>query len=578
MGENAAATGATVALASSFMLYRLYQSILPKPIPGIAYDEAAAKSPLGDLPAMLRQNTGSTMDWIAKRARQHNDPLCQLFLQPLSQPMLVLSDFRESQDILMRRSREWDRTDWSIEIFKGVVPEHHINLKLGDQWKTQRRLLQDLMSPEFLNNVAGPNIWASTKTLLTLWAEKARIADGRAFSVVDDIYYVALDAVLAFSFGTAFPHRSLVPQLKLLQDLGDKSLEHTKNENPQDVAVFKEAPLDETLQATLHISTQVGAALQNVSVSLSYFMQGFSSSNRKLRKAREQQIYNEIAKAVARRQQQEKGREAEVRSAVDLMVDRETWLAEKEGRKPEYFSPVMRDEVMGFVVAGHDTSSTTLLWGLKLLADHPESQKKLKEALLAGHPAAAAEERLPTAHEIASTNIPYLSAVIEEVLRCGCTVPALERQCNQDTMVLGHPVPKGTMMLLLSTGPSFNEPRFEVKEELRNESCRAAGQDRQWDPEGMDQFRPERWLKEEDGEIVFDSTAGPTLPFGLGLRGCFGRRLAYLELRIIITLLFWSFDEFMKCPEHLSSYEAVDEITHKPKMCYVKLKTKQTGA
>jgi cytochrome P450 len=87
----------------------------------------------------------------------------------------------------------------------------------------------------------------------------------------------------------------------------------------------------------------------------------------------------------------------------------------------------------------------------------------------------------------------------------------------------------------------------------------------------MDAFRPERWL-DESGD--FDSQAGPTIPFGLGTRGCYGRRLAYLEMRIVITLLIWNF-ELQSCPKEVSSYDTKETLTLKPQQCYVRLR--QTG-
>ena len=46
----------------------------------------------------------------------------------------------------------------------------------------------------------------------------------------------------------------------------------------------------------------------------------------------------------------------------------------------------------------------------------------------------------------------------------------------------------------------------------------------------------------EKGGEVFDSTAGPQLAFGLGPRGCYGRRMAFLQLRIFTVLLIWKFE------------------------------------
>lgn len=88
----------------------------------------------------------------------------------------------------------------------------------------------------------------------------------------------------------------------------------------------------------------------------------------------------------------------------------------------------------------------------------------------------------------------------------------------------------------------------------------------------MGEFKPERWMKEEgeEGERVFDPAAGPLLTFGLGVRGCFGRKMAYLKLRLLLVLVVWNF-ELGVCPEGLSGYEAVDKLTHMPQQCYVRL-------
>jgi cytochrome P450 len=185
---------------------------------------------------------------------------------------------------------------------------------------------------------------------------------------------------------------------------------------------------------------------------------------------------------------------------------------------------------------------------------------------------------MPSPEEISHTAVHYLDAVVEEILRCAGTVPILERQCTQDTTLLGHHIPKGTTVLMPTRGHTFTEPGFIVSEKLRSSSSQAAAREhgiRRWETEGMDAFSPERWLVKDakTGDMTYDSTAGPTIPFGLGIRGCFGRKLAYIELRIFITLIVWNFD-LLKCSQDLSGYDAVDQLTHKPRDCFVRLSSR----
>lgn len=227
-------------------------------------------------------------------------------------------------------------------------------------------------------------------------------------------------------------------------------------------------------------------------------------------------------------------------------------------------------ETLGFIVAGHDTTSTTLCWGVKLLADHPSVQQRVRNDLQAAFPEAKAEGRLPSVAEITKASIPYLEATMEEILRVGNTVPIIDRDAVQDTTLLGHFVPKGTHVFFLNTGPSFLEPAFDIDESLRSPQAARDSKVGVWAAEDIGAFRPSRWLANENGKEVFNSQAGPINGFGLGLRGCYGRRLAYLELRLLLTVFLWTF-EFHKCPEELSLYDAVDGVVHGPKKCYVRL-------
>ena len=178
------------------------------------------------------------------------------------------------------------------------------------------------------------------------------------------------------------------------------------------------------------------------------------------------------------------------------------------------------------------------------------------------------------------------------------TAPGQVRDATCDTEILGYRIPKGTTVFCLSNGPSFMSAPFIVDENLRSGSSRDAKERTGvWDVTDMKLFLPERWLAlGENGEEVFDPRAGPNVQFGFGPRGCFGecpafkpanlshrllihtdhdslfsgRRLAEMELRLVIVLLVWTFD-LQPTPEELSGYGATDGLTHMPHQCFVRL-------
>jgi cytochrome P450 len=64
--------------------------------------------------------------------------------------------------------------------------------------------------------------------------------------------------------------------------------------------------------------------------------------------------------------------------------------------------------------------------------------------------------------------------------------------------------------------------------------------------------------------------AGPSLAFGLGPRGCFGRKFALQEVKIQFALIVWHF-KLLKTPPELSGYNAVQRFAREPTQCYVRL-------
>jgi cytochrome P450 len=182
--------------------------------------------------------------------------------------------------------------------------------------------------------------------------------------------------------------------------------------------------------------------------------------------------------------------------------------------------------------------------------------------------------------DIINSKVPYLDAFIEEVLRMSSPIAVVSKEALRDMPILGHLVPKGTLIMLTTRGPTINYRGAPVDEATRSESSKKHVSDGLGDwaecEYPADRFHPERWLKSventQHGEVTHDSKAGPFLSFSTGTRGCWGRRLAYLELRLITTLLVWNF-AFEPLPQELHDWDAVDELFTKPKHSRVILKS-----
>lgn len=310
-----------------------------------------------------------------------------------------------------------------------------------------------------------------------------------------------------------------------------------------------------------------------------HWLISLTPSYRRANAHKERLIGERLEDAKARllnRGDQNEGGFAGITSAVDHMVRREAQAAAREDRAPQHDSASAKDEMFGFLIAGHDTTATTLMWAVKHMTESPGVQRKLR-AVLQGAFGAGGDGGVPTAEQISTANIPYLDAVVEEMARCAVTTPAATRRAVRDTTLLGHTIPKGVDVFMMANGPGYRAPNTlneSIPEHARSASSRA-NKDRAvppWDPEDITTFKPERWIKTDGrGAEVFDVHSGPVLQFGGGLRGCFGKKMAYLEMKIFIALLVWTFD-LETVPEKLGGFEAFDSLTHKPKQCYVVLK------
>ena len=76
-----------------------------------------------------------------------------------------------------------------------------IVMRTNDQWRHNRGLVNDAMSPRFLSNTAGQQVYNQALNLIELWRQKMRLSKGHAFNLRADLQLCTADAIWATTFG-----------------------------------------------------------------------------------------------------------------------------------------------------------------------------------------------------------------------------------------------------------------------------------------------------------------------------------------------------------------------------------------
>jgi cytochrome P450 len=186
----------------------------------------------------------------------------------------------------------------------------------------------------------------------------------------------------------------------------------------------------------------------------------------------------------------------------------------------------LRDNLVTFLFAGHETTALALTYAGHLLAGAPGAGDRLAMEVdtLDGDPTVA---DLP--------DLPYTEAVVKESMRRYPPLYTLFREPLEPVTLGGYHVPAGAT-LVLPQRIVHDDPRW-------------------WDDPGT--FRPERWLEGDAaaaavadgrdgvGTATDDRPEYAYFPFGGGPRHCIGARFAMLEARLALATLAreWRFTD-----------------------------------
>ncbi|XP_061785182.1 cytochrome P450 2K4-like [Nerophis lumbriciformis] len=196
------------------------------------------------------------------------------------------------------------------------------------------------------------------------------------------------------------------------------------------------------------------------------------------------------------------------RGFVDAFLIRQQHQ-EESGDVGYFHDPNLMMTVSNLFAAGTETTSTTIRWGLLLMAKYPKIQEQVREELnrVIGDRQIQVKDRM---------NLPFTDAVIHETQRLANITPmALPHRTSRDVTFQGHFIKKGTTVHPLLMSVLYDEDEWEKPHS----------------------FHPAHFL-DKDGKFV---QRDAFMPFSAGRRICLGEGLAKMELFIFFATLLQRF-------------------------------------
>tara|TARA_Y100001954_G_scaffold86756_1_gene95101 strand:- start:10713 stop:12059 length:1347 start_codon:yes stop_codon:yes gene_type:complete len=176
-------------------------------------------------------------------------------------------------------------------------------------------------------------------------------------------------------------------------------------------------------------------------------------------------------------------------------------------KNPDKITPLILDQILSLIIAGHETTSNALVWTFFHLSKNTSEKDKIQKLL-----DREIKGLFPSFKELELLD--YLRQIINESLRLSPPVWLITRKSIKENILGGHKIKPGQMIVF---SPYFIH---------RNEKYWKNAAD----------FRPDRFDKNK--KIEKDAF----LPFGLGPHTCIGSNLSMMQMSLFLSVLLKSFD------------------------------------
>ncbi|KAI0204029.1 cytochrome P450 [Astrocystis sublimbata] len=206
------------------------------------------------------------------------------------------------------------------------------------------------------------------------------------------------------------------------------------------------------------------------------------------------------------------------------------------------------EQLLTFMVAGHETTATALTWAVYVLSKNPDMQTRLRDEVRTNLRSPSSPNRTENLVSVIDNDMPYLNAICQEVLRYFSPVPITFREAVVDTSLGGVPIPAGTQIIICPRATNRDVALWGDDAGVFNPN-RYLGQPKQTHVDPLDQDHGyDESAKKQTG--VRSNYA--TLTFLHGARSCIGQSFSKSELAILVATLVGRF-EFALADESLKN-------------------------
>lgn len=313
----------------------------------------------------------------------------------------------------------------------------------GDFWLRQRRLAQPAFQRRKLEGLA-PMMVACTEEMLQRWRA---LPPGASFDAAREMMHLTL---------------RIAGEALFSQDL---------SKDAREIAVALE-----------ELQVQMGQRFQSLAPLPPILP---TPRDRRFRRCR--RLLDELSLEIVRTRRAQKDRPADLLTALLEAKDPDTGAVMSDRQ--------ICDELITFLLAGHETTANTLAWALFLLSRHPDVRRRL-EAEVKGRPGLADLAAMPLGER-----------VVNETMRLYPPVWVYGRRSYAPDTFRGYSI-GANQIITVAPYVLHRHPAF-------------------WpNPEGFD---PDRFLEERP--------KGAFVPFAAGPRQCIGNHFAMMESRLILATL-----------------------------------------